>query len=80
MPATPVAALNLTIPPTPKEAKTEQTLLCQLLLDEKRPQVRELPCAGDAQNNQLQQCPSNNTRVCGFGLISEFGFTLLYKF
>lgn len=49
----------------------------QLLLDEERPQVRKLPCAGTAENNELNEHPPDNTCVCSFGLIAEFGLSFL---
>lgn len=39
--------------------------------------MRQLPGAGSAQNDQLNNHPSNNTRVCRLGLISEIGLSLL---
>lgn len=52
-------------------------LLRKLLLDEKGPQVRELPCASDTKDSKLDKSPADNTGVCGFGLISEFSLAFL---
>ena len=49
----------------------------KLLLDEKGPQMRELPCACDAQHNQLQQRPSHDPGVRALGLVSKLGFSFL---
>ena len=58
-----------------RERKTKS--LGKLLLDEKGAQMRELPYASYGENNELDQRPANDARVCVFGLIAEFGFTLL---
>lgn len=39
--------------------------------------MRQLPDAGDAQDNELDKCPANNAGVCVFGLVTEFGLALL---
>lgn len=51
--------------------------LSQLLLDEERPQVRQLPRAGGRENSQLDECPADDTAVSGLGLVTELGFALL---
>lgn len=40
--------------------------------------MRELPCAGDTQDGELDERPAHDARVGRFGLIAEFGFALLY--
>ena len=59
----------------PGERETKS--LGKLLLDEKGAQMRELPYASYGEDNELDQRPANDARVCVFGLIAEFGFTLL---
>lgn len=54
-----------------------QSNLGQLLLNEERPQVRELPSARNGQNSQLNESPADNTTVGSLGLVTEFGFTFL---
>ena len=49
----------------------------ELLLDEERPQMGQLPCTCSSEDHQLDHHPSNDTGVCGFGLVSEFGLSLL---
>ena len=44
---------------------------CQLLFDEERPQVRELPRASDTEYNKLNQSPLDRSRVSTLALISE---------
>lgn len=39
--------------------------------------MRELPCAGGAEDDELNDDPSNDTGVGRLGLISEFGLSLL---
>ena len=39
--------------------------------------MRELPRACDTQDGELDEGPAHDAGVCGFGLIAEFGFTLL---
>lgn len=39
--------------------------------------MRQLPCAGGAEDDELNNDPSNNTGVGRLGLISEFGLSLL---
>ena len=51
--------------------------LCQLLLYEERPKMRQLPCAGHTQNRELNERPPHNPRVCKLRLIAELGFTFL---
>ena len=51
--------------------------LCELLLDEEGAQMRELPCAGHAEDDQLEEDPSYHARVGGLGLVAEFGFAFL---
>jgi hypothetical protein len=40
--------------------------------------VRELPHASDAKNDELDDGPSDDARVCVFGLVAEFGFAFLH--
>jgi hypothetical protein len=49
------------------------------LLDEERPEVRELPGAGNAQDNKLYQCPSHHPSIRRLGLVSEFSLAFLPK-
>ena len=51
--------------------------LSQLLFDKESPQMRQLPRTGDAENSELDERPADNTGVCGFGLIAEFGLAFL---
>ena len=37
----------------------------------------QLPCAGDAQQDQLHQGPPHDTSICAFGLVTKLGFTFL---
>lgn len=55
-----------------------RTDLGQLLLDEEGPQMRELPCAGSGENDDLDKHPSDGTGVGSLGLVSEFGLTFLF--
>lgn len=75
-----LVSLNLTNPSIFYNAAQSITFSCQLLLDEEGPQVRKLPCTGDAQNDQLNQRPSHNPCVGRLRLISEFRFTLLHHY
>ena len=59
-------------------ARAQASGLRQLLLDEEGPQVGELPCTGNSQNNELDECPADDAGVSGLGLVAELGFTLLY--
>lgn len=52
--------------------------LYKLLLDEERPQVRQLPRASDTKDGKLDQCPSNDAGVGALGLVAELGFALLH--
>lgn len=52
--------------------------LRQLLLDEEGAQMRQLPGAGAAENDELDNHPSNDTGVGGLGLISELGLAFLF--
>ena len=54
-----------------------ERVLRKLLLDEKGPQVGQLPCASDTENGELNKSPADNAGVCGFGLISELSFAFL---
>jgi hypothetical protein len=40
--------------------------------------MRELPGAGDAEDDELDDDPADDTGVCRLGLISELGLSLLY--
>jgi hypothetical protein len=65
-----------------KDLARKQTLhrpirLGQLLLNEEGSEMRKLPGAGNAKNNELNDDPSNNTGVCRLGLISELGLSFL---
>jgi hypothetical protein len=51
--------------------------LSKLLLDEKRAQVRKLPCASNTENDELDNGPANDACVCGFRLVAELGLTFL---
>ena len=62
---------------TPYDKHPTPCDLCQLLLDEERPEVRQLPRANDPQNRQLNQRPSNHSRIRSLGLISELRLALL---
>lgn len=53
------------------------SILSKLLLNKERTQMRKLPCAGGAEDDKLNDDPSNDTGVCRLGLISEFGLSLL---
>lgn len=39
--------------------------------------MRQLPCAGDDEDDKLNEGPSHDACVGGLGLISEFGLTFL---
>lgn len=39
--------------------------------------MRKLPSAGDSDDNELDDDPSNDTGIGSLGLISEFGFAFL---
>lgn len=39
--------------------------------------MRQLPCAGDTQDGELDERPAHDAGVGGFGLIAELGLTLL---
>jgi hypothetical protein len=49
----------------------------KLLLNEECSQMRQLPCAGNTKNNELNHSPTDDARVRVFGLVAELGFTLL---
>lgn len=58
---------------------TPETIrLSELLLDEEGSEMRELPGAGDAEDDKLDDDPADDTGVCRLGLISELGLSLLY--
>lgn len=58
---------------------TPETIrLSELLLDEEGSEMRELPGAGDAKDDKLDDDPADDTGVCRLGLISELGLSLLY--
>lgn len=57
---------------------SKASILRELLLNEEGSQVGELPCTGSAQNDNLNQHPSNDTSIGGFGLVSELGLAFLY--
>lgn len=50
-------------------------ILGQLLLDEEGAEVRKLPSASRGEDGELDQSPSDNTRVGSLGLVTEFRFT-----
>ena len=52
-------------------------LLCELLLDEERPQMRQLPCASPTKHQHLNERPLHHACVCRLGLIAELCFALL---
>lgn len=54
--------------------------LSKLLLDEECSQMRQLPCASDTENSELDKCPADNAGVCVFGLIAELSFTFLLTY
>jgi len=39
--------------------------------------VGELPCAGDADDDELDDDPANNASVGRLGLVAELGLSLL---
>lgn len=51
--------------------------LRELLLDEEGAEIRELPGAGGAENDDLDEHPPDDTSVGGLGLVSELGFPFL---
>lgn len=53
--------------------------LRKFLLDEEGSQVRELPRAGGAQDDELDDHPPHDAGVGGLGLVSELGFPLLFR-
>jgi hypothetical protein len=53
--------------------------LGELLLDEERAQMGELPGTGDAENHHLDEHPADDSAVCRLGLISELGLSLLQQ-
>jgi hypothetical protein len=40
--------------------------------------MRQLPCAGNTENDELNHSPTDNAGVCVLGLVAEFGFALLH--
>lgn len=38
----------------------------------------ELPCTGNAQDDELDEGPADDASVGGLGLVAELGFTLLF--
>ncbi len=51
--------------------------LRKLLLDEEGPQMRQLPCASDTEDGQLDHHPPHDTAVGGLGLVTELGLAFL---
>lgn len=51
--------------------------LGKLLLDKERSQMRQLPRASTGKNNELDNRPSNDTGICGLGLVAELSLSLL---
>lgn len=51
--------------------------LGKLLLDEEGAQMRQLPCASNTKDNELDDGPANNAGIRGFGLVAELGFAFL---
>lgn len=49
------------------------------MLDEEGSQMGELPSAGSSHDDQLNDDPPDDSTVGYLGLISELGFTLLFK-
>jgi hypothetical protein len=49
----------------------------QLLLDEERTQVRELPRARGREDGYLDEGPAHDAGVGCLGLVAEFGLTFL---
>jgi hypothetical protein len=69
----------MTCPPSPSRMCEKSPYLGELLLDEEGAEVRELPCACDAKNDELDEDPANDSSVRGLGLISELGLSLSLK-
>lgn len=42
--------------------------------------MRQLPCTCNRKDGQLDQRPTDDTRVGSFGLITELGFSLLERY
>jgi hypothetical protein len=61
----------------PTRCQSAPASLRKLLLDEETPQMRQLPRARHTKHTQLDQRPPDDSGVHGFGLIAEFGFSLL---
>jgi hypothetical protein len=57
----------------------DEIISSELLLDEEGTQVRELPCARDAQDDELDEDPADNAAVGGLRLVPELGLTFLQK-
>jgi hypothetical protein len=51
--------------------------LSQFLLDEEGSQMRQLPSAGHAQHDELNERPAHDLGVGGFTLVSKLGFSFL---
>lgn len=51
--------------------------LSEFLLDEKGAKMRELPCTGDTQDNELKERPFHHAGVGRLRLIPKFCFALL---
>ena len=51
--------------------------LRELLLDEESAQMRQLPCASDTEDDELDHGPSNNAGVCSLRLVAELSFAFL---
>jgi hypothetical protein len=41
--------------------------------------MRQLPCAGDTENDELDDGPADDAGICSFGLVAELGFAFLYR-
>lgn len=54
------------------------SLLCELLLNEERSQMRQLPCTSKPQHSQLDKSPPDNLCVCALALVSKLGLSFLF--
>ena len=73
--ATMFVIVNLTSQPN----SVNDASLSELLLDEERTQMGELPGACAPQDSQLDEDPADDSAVGRLGLISELGFTFLHN-
>ena len=68
-----VSSLSPTAPPLVSPV----VKLSQFLLDEEGAEMRQLPSAGHGEDDELDQSPTDDSGVGGFGLIAEFRFSIL---